>query len=218
MRIINQETWPRKDHFQIYNGMEFPHIGICVPIDITEPWKSRSRIGTSPTIALVYLITKAANRIPEMRQRIREGEVVEHDLVHAILAVLGEDDTFGVCTLSYDANFENFAQAAEKIVKKAKQKPSMIDFHIGPGGKIKRDDLLDITVLPWLAFTSFDLTRVPQYDSVPLLAWGKVIEEGEKFSLPFFVNFHHALVDGLHVSRFVQYVEEEAYEFAARYK
>ena len=28
--------------------------------------------------------------------------------------------------------------------------------------------------------------------------------------LPFYVNFHHALADGLHVARFVKYIEEEA--------
>ena len=216
MRVIDQETWSRKDHFQIYNEMEFPHIGICVPLDITDLWKNRSRIGASPTISLVYLVAKAANRIPEMRQRIRAGEVVEHDLVNATLAVLGEDDTFGVCVLSYDADFEYFVREAEQIIEKAKQKPSMDDFHIGPGGIIKRDDVLAITVLPWLAFTSFTLTRLPQFDSVPLLAWGKVTKEGKKFSLPFYISFHHALMDGLHVSRFVQYFEEEARELAAR--
>jgi chloramphenicol O-acetyltransferase len=193
--------------------MEFPHIALCVQIDITDLWKNRSQIGSSPTIALVYVIVKAANRIPELRQRAREGEVVEHDLVHSTLAVLGDDGTFGVCLIPFELNYKAFAEEAEKRINKTKQTPTMDDFHLGPDGLIKRDDLVAITVLPWLSFTSFDLTRCPQTDTVPLLAWGKVVEEKEKYLLPFFVNFHHALVDGMHVSRFVQFIEEEAREF-----
>lgn len=84
-------------------------------------------------------------------------------------------------------------------------------------GKFARGDLLSITILPWLAFTSFAISRKPQEDTIPLLAFGKVQAVGDRYLLPFFVNFHHALADGLHVTRLVKYIEEGARELAGSF-
>jgi len=68
-------------------------------------------------------------------------------------------------------------------------------------------------VIPWLSITAFSLTR-PSEDSLPLLAYGKVLRDGSSAKLPLSIDFHHALVDGLHVARFVEHIEEEARELA----
>jgi chloramphenicol O-acetyltransferase type A len=218
MRVIDQETWLRKDHYRLYSGFEFPHVGICVQVDITELWARRAEVGASPTVTLVYVLTKAANRVPELRQRIRGDQVVEHQVVHPSVAVLGGDEVFGVVNLDYDSDFATFASGAAERIAEAKERPSMADFPHDMDGEPARDDLLSMTVIPWLSFTGFSLTRRPQVDSVPLLAWGKVLEDGNRSRLPLFVNFHHALVDGLHVARFVAFVEEEARELVASFR
>jgi chloramphenicol O-acetyltransferase type A len=217
MRVIDLESWPRREHFRLFSGMEFPHIGLCVPVDITDLWANRARADASPTIARVSVITKAANRVPELRQRIRGEQVVEHNIVHPSIAVLGGDEVFGVCSLVYDACFATFAANAQECLAKAKERPSLTEFPHDQEGELERDDLLSMTVIPWLSFTAFSLTRRPQVDCIPLLAWGKVLEERERNLLPFFVNFHHALVDGLHIARFVEYIEEEARELAGSF-
>jgi chloramphenicol O-acetyltransferase len=217
MRVINLESWPRSEHFHLYSGFEFPHVNICVRLDITELWANRARAGASPTVTLVYIITKAANRVPELRQRIRGEQVVEHEVIHPLITVLGDDDLFGVVTLTYDACFATFASKAAESLAKAKEGTSLNEFPHDQEGQFARDDLLSITILPWLAFTAFSLTRRPQVDCIPLLAFGKVLEEGDRNLLPFFVNFHHALADGLHVARFVKYIEEEARELAGSF-
>ena len=217
MRVIELESWPRREHFRLYSGMEFPHIGICVQVDITDLWANRARADASPTIALVYVITKAANRVPELRQRIRGEHVVEHDVVHPLITVLGGDEVFGVTPLTYDPRFVTFAAKAAEAIAKARESPSMTDFPHDQEGKFERDDLLSMTLVPRLAFTAFSLTRRPQVDSIPLMALGKVLDVGDRHLLSFFVNFHHALVDGLHVSRFVECIEGEARELAGSF-
>lgn len=217
MRVINLESWPRREHFSLYSQMEFPHIGICVQVDITDLWANRARAGASPTIALAYVLTKAANRVPELRQRIRGEQVVEHDVVHPLITVLGGDDLFGVIPLAYNPSFVTFAANAEERIAKAKESPSLTEFPHDQEGEFQRDDLISITVVPWISFTGFSLTRRPQVDCMPLLAWGKVLEEGDRSLLPFFVNIHHALVDGLHLARLVEYIEEEARQLASSF-
>ena len=217
MRVIEQESWLRREHFHLYSGFEFPHINICVQLDITELWANRARTGASPTVTLIYIITKAANRVPELRQRIRGEQVVEHEVIHPSITVLGEDDLFGVVTLNYNTCFASFASNAAEIMAKAKESTSLHEFPHDQEGKFTRDDLLSITILPWLAFTGFALTRKPSVDCIPLLAFGKVQAAGECYQLPFFANFHHALVDGLHVARLIKYIEEEARELAGSF-
>ncbi len=217
MRVIEQESWPRKDHFRLYSGFEFPHVNICVQLDITELWIDRARAGASPTVTLVYIITKAANRVPELRQRIRGEQVVEYELIHPLITVLGDDDLFGVVTLTYDAHFATFSSQAAESLARAKENTSLNEFPHDQEGKFPRDDLLSITILPWVAFTGFAISRKPSVDCIPLLAFGKVQATGDRYLLPFFVNFHHALADGLHVARFIKYIEEEARELAASF-
>ena len=209
MRVIEQEDWARREHFKLYKGLDFPHVNICVQLDVTELWTHRARAGASPTVSLIYTITKAANRVPELRQRIRGEQIVEHEVVHPSVTVLGANDLFGLATLRYAAHFPTFASEAVDDMAKAKEVTSLNDFPRNPEGPLVRDDLLSITILPWMAFTSFAITRPPP-ECIPVLAFGKVQAAGDRHLLPFFVNFHHALADGLHVARFVQYIEEEA--------
>ena len=215
MRVIEIEGWHRKGHFDLYNRFEFPHLSICTPIDITELWEKRASSDISPTIMLVYIVTKAANRVPEMRQRIRADHVVEHEVIHPLVTIMGKDDLFGVVTLEYDADFETFtAHAADKLTQ-AEGDTTLDEFpHQKQGQEAAKDDLVSITILPWLAFTSFSFTRQPREDCIPLFAIGKVHQSEGRYLMPFFVSFHHALIDGLHVARLVKTIEEEAQELA----
>ena len=45
-------------------------------------------------------------------------------------------------------------------------------------------------------------------ESIPRIAFGKFIKEGERIFLPISVEVHHALMDGLHVGRFMMRLEE----------
>lgn len=217
MRVIEQEGWPRREHFRLYSELKFPHVNICVQVDVTELWAERARIGASPTVALVYAVTRAANRVPELRQRIRDQQVVEHDVVHPQVTVLGNDDLFGLVTLAYDPSFAVFAPRAAESLAKAAENASLSEFPYEQEGPSVRDDLISITILPWLAFTSFAITR-DRMESIPVLALGKVQAAADRYQLPFQVNFHHALADGLHIARLVQHVEDEARQLAAGFR
>jgi len=214
LRTIDLDSWLRREHFHLYKAMEFPHINMCMQVDITDLWARRKETDVSPTVILTYVITRAANNVPEFRQRIQGDLVVEYDIIHPLITVLGENDLFGVTTLEYDPDFNTFAASAGEIILKARDNPSLTEFPHDPGGKPARDDLLSITILPWLAFTGFSITRRPQNDTIPLMAWGKVRQDGEGSQLPVFINSHHALVDGVHIAHFVKYIGDEAKKLA----
>ena len=71
-----------------------------------------------------------------------------------------------------------------------------------------RDDLLYMTALPWVSFTSFNHPmRLHPADSVPRFAWGKFFQQGERLLMPLSVQGHHALMDGIHMGKYYGEVE-----------
>jgi chloramphenicol O-acetyltransferase type A len=72
-----------------------------------------------------------------------------------------------------------------------------------------RDDVVYHTTLPWFSFTSFAHARTPgRGDSIPRIVFGKFVNEGERKLMPISIEVHHALMDGLHVGRYLGRLEE----------
>lgn len=153
------------------------------------------------TIGIAYVLSRAANAIPEFRYRIREGAVIEHEVVHPSITLLTGEDLFSFCTMDYSEDFAAFAARAAEQMAYVKAHPTLKD---EPG----RDDFLFMTVLPWVSFTSFrHPMQLHPADSVPRFAWGKFFEDGERLKMPLDVQGHHALMDGIHMGRFYAKVQ-----------
>jgi len=201
MRQIDIQTWPRRAHFEVFSTYDYPHFSLCANVDLTAFYPFVKQRGISFTVATVYALARAANAIPEFRYRIRDGKVVEHEIVHPSGTILTDDDLFSFCTFDYIENFSKFAAKAAERIAYVKDDPTLED---GPG----QDDLLYMTAIPWVSFTSFmHPLHLHPADSVPRFAWGKFFEEGEYLKMPLSVQGHHALMDGIHVGRFYQEVQ-----------
>jgi chloramphenicol O-acetyltransferase type A len=201
MRTIDIETWSRREHFQFLSTFDLPHFGMCANVDLTTFYPAVKQWGTSITVAIVYVLARAANTIPEFRQRIRGGAVVEHEVVHPSWTVLRDADLFTFCAVEYTEDFSLFAARAAEQMAYMKEHPTLED---EPG----RDDLLFMTAIPWVSFTSFlHPLHLHPVDSVPRLAWGKFFTEGASLKMPLGVQVHHALMDGIHAGRFYGEVE-----------
>jgi len=201
MLKINLETWPRREHFKVYSAFSNPHIGLCASVDVTAYRAAVKALGASFNIATVYLIARAANDFPEFRQRIRPGEVVEHEVVHPSTTVLAQGELFSFCTFEYVASFPLFATAAAETIAMRQEQPTLKD---EPG----RDDLLFLTAIPWVSFTSImHPLHLHPVDSVPRISWGKFFQEGDTYKMPLSVQGHHALVDGVHGGRYYEAIQ-----------
>jgi chloramphenicol O-acetyltransferase type A len=202
MRHINLETWPRREHFKVFGAFDHPHFGMCANVDLTAFYPFVKRHGISFTVAIVYVLARAANAIPEFRYRIRAGKVVEHEIVHPSGTILTDEDLFTFCTFDYIENFSEFAARAAEQIAYVKEHLTLED---EPG----QDDLLFMTAIPWVSFTSFmHPLHLDPADSVPRFAWGKFFEEGKFLKMPLSVQGHHALMDGVHMGRFYAEVED----------
>jgi len=178
---------------------------MCANVDLTAFYPVVKQKGVSFTIALVYIISRVANDIPEFRYRIRDERVIEHDIVHPSGTILVGDDLFSFCTFDYCEDFSEFAAGAEEKIAAVRAQLTLRD----PPG---RDDFLYMTAIPWISFTSFmHPMRLHPADSVPRFAWGKFFQEGESLKMPLSVQGHHALMDGIHVARYYEKVQDHFY-------
>ena len=193
----------RKKHFEFFNGMNHPHFNICANIDVSSFLDHVKGNGLPLTYCLVHAIASVANNIKEIRWRIRDGEVVEHQAVHPSFTVPNEQtDVFSFCTVPYDADRKAFLQSAEVVRERMKTDPSIED---EPG----RDDYLFLSAIPWVSFTSMQhAMSYHPHDSVPRISWGKFFEQQGNTLMPLSVQAHHALVDGRHMGKYFEDIQE----------
>lgn len=196
MQKIDMQSWLRRKHFDLYQSFDHPHWGMCANLDLTNFIPSVKQRDLSITAAIVYVLARVANSIPEFRQRIRADEVVIHDVVHPSITVLLENELFSFCLIEYSEGFAEFAIRASERIAHAQSSPTLDD---GP----EADALLFMTAIPWVSFTSFTHPmHLKPVDSIPRFAWGKFFQEGERLKMPLGVQAHHALIDGIHAGKF----------------
>ena len=193
----------RQRHFEFFKNMNHPHFNICANVDITPLWKNLKEKKQPFTPTIVFLVAKTANQIKEFRWRIRDGEVVEHEIVHPSYTVWTEvADVFSFCEVKFQPDFKSFITDAAARMEAMRKNPSFED-------EVGRDDYLFLSAIPWVSFTSFQ-HAMPYHptDSVPRITWGKVFESEGKTLMPLSVQVHHALVDGRHVGQYFQQIEK----------
>ena len=178
---------------------------MCVNVDVTAFYPFVKRNGYWLTVSMVYVISRASNAIPEFRHRIRGDQVVEHEIVNPGFTILIDNDLFGFCDVAYVENFSEFAGLAEKKIAHVKAHP---DLENNP----EKDDVLYMTSIPWVSFTSFS-HPMPLHpaDSIPRFAWGKYFQESDTLKMPLSVQGHHAVMDGIHMGRFYETVQDYLY-------
>jgi len=204
MKIINQTTWKRRSHFDFFNTYDYPQFNIQADVDATALLSLCKSRQLSFFQATVYLMTKAANEVPELRTRIRaNNEVVEHDLVHPGFTIMNEDELFQFCTTTFHRDSRRFFEEAGRQIELTRQKKCLVE------DEPERDDLLFMTCIPWVSFTSIQHPiNLHRHQSIPNMAWGKLKSTAGRSILPVSLKAHHGLCDGLHAGRFFEQLQQ----------
>ena len=201
-KYLDVTTWSRRDLFEFFRSYDNPYFNICTRLDITGLLAFlRRRPDFSVSLAYHYFALRVANEIEPFRYRLRDGKVIVHEVINGGTTVLLPNESFTFAYFDHDKDFERFMLAAQRSVREAQA-----------GNKFEptaSDDTIYFTTLPWVSFTSFAHARNwSREDSVPRIAFGKFVKENERTLLPFSVEVHHALMDGLHVGRYVDQLQE----------
>lgn len=202
-RYLDVTSWARRDLFEFFRGYDNPYFNICTRVDVTRLLEFlRSRPQTSVSLTYHYFALRVANEIEPFRYRLKDGEVYVYDIINGGTTVLQPNESFTFAYFDYVENFKEFILKAEHAVRAAQSGK-------GSFSPTLNEDVVHFTTLPWLSFTSFSHARHRgRGDSVPKIAFGKFTRENERVLLPISVEVHHALMDGLHVGRYLLRLEE----------
>lgn len=204
--LIDLARWPRRATYELFRGYAQPWFSVCVLIDVSAlqaAVAARKREGRPGglSIACHYMALQALRGGDALRLRLHAQGVQRLATVHAGTTVLRADESFGFATLMHDDSYTRFARAARAAIDAARAG--------APPPETDPLAMIHCTTLPWLHFSSFSHARErgPGED-IPKIAFGQAL--GGR--LPISIDVHHALVDGLHVARYVQAFEALARE------
>lgn len=205
-KFIAMETYPRKSHFEYFGSLAYPYVGFTANVDVTNPIRFAKEKGGSSFLAILYVAVKAANAVPELRQRIVDGKIVEFDYCNVGYTVAMPDKTFCNCHTESRMSIEEFFVDAKARQQEAMKHPGFVNPDEDETG------LIFASCIPWLAFTQCIQPAPIPADSNPRIVFGKYIKEGEKTLMPLHIQCNHALVDGYHLSEFYRIFQEMADE------
>lgn len=199
---VNLETWERKDIFQFFEPVSNPFYVVTFRQDVTKLYQYAKKNQISFYYALVYLCTKAMNRVPAFGYVIREKSVYRLEKrIPSFTDLRKGSEHFYIVTMECEGSMTDFCKAAKE---KSKAQKYFID------ASEEQDHLIYFSCLPWMDVTSVThdrdlLAKNATDDSVPRITWGKyVTKENGKMELGMSMEVNHRLIDGVHIGRFVQ--------------
>lgn len=200
-RVIDMTHDPRRAHYEYFRSLAYPYAGVSVNVDITRFMQWRKERGLPFFLSLLYFASRAANSVPELRRRIRGDELLEFPWCTSSHTVAKPDGTYAYCVLRADMPFDEFIAMAKERHEACKL-----------GGSIEEDDSaiasFFISSVPWMSYTCITHPVPYPADSNPRISWGKYFEQNGRILLPVSLLCHHALADGLHMSRFYDALNE----------
>jgi chloramphenicol O-acetyltransferase type A len=200
MEYIDLDKWPRRSHFEFFENADDAFIDVTVQLDITIFFSYLHSNGYKFFPSLLFCFLKAMNEIDEFKYRVLENRVVKYDQIHGDITVPIAGDKFAFCLIKYQENVHEFLRDASIEEERAKNQTDLVD--------LAGLDVVWVSDNPWFSFTSM---RAPTAErsarSIPMLLFGKYHESEGKKLLPVSVKVYHALLDGLHIGRLLDHVE-----------
>lgn len=199
MKIIDIETWNRKEHFEFFSKMASPYFGITTEVDCTKAYINAKENEHSFFAHYLHKSMIAVNSVEELRLRIIDRQVALFERINAGATVGRADGTFGFIFVNFSDNFEPFTDELQKEIQTVLN---------STGLRLNDDDikkdLIRHSTIPWTSFTGLlHPTNFDNTESVPKITFGKFnVRDGKKY-LPVSIEAHHGLVDGFHLAKYL---------------
>lgn len=192
-KVIDENNWKRAVHCKIFRNSIEPSYCITFELDISNFLARVKEMKYSFTMALIFIVSKCANEIKEFRYRFLDGQIVLYDKIDTAFTYINkETELFKFVNVEMQDTIEEYVAIA--IEKAENQK----EYFTGP----LCNDVFQFSPLPWVSYTHISHTNSGKKDNAtPIFDWGKYFKRDEKWFLPFSVQVHHSFVDGIHIGK-----------------
>ena len=202
---IDLATWPRREHFEHYSSRSPCTYSVTVELDATRFIAALRTAGRKTYPAQVWAVASVVNRHGEFRMAVDEvGLPSIWQVVHPSFTVFNsERATFACVWAQFDTDFARFYAEAVALLSIHRTATTMF-----PQGDVP-PNVFDISSLPWLSFTGFELNIARGHDHyLPIFTLGKYRERAGRVMLPVALQIHHAAADGFHAARLLTELQD----------
>ncbi len=201
MQWIDQNTWPRAEHFALFSGVSNPFYSTTFRVDVTNLYDYTKSRGISFYYSLTYLVTHAINQVENFRYVLEEVKVgLLERRIPSFTDMKKGSNLFHIVTMACEGTMEEFCRAAGE---KSMAQTGLLD------QSAETNQLIYISCLPWVDLTGCTNERdLDPDDTIPRITWGKFVSDGERKTLGMSVEVNHRLVDGIHIGLFYQYLQK----------
>jgi chloramphenicol O-acetyltransferase type A len=194
---IDLEFWERRAAFHFFKNFTEPYHGVCLRVDCTATYRYAKQHQLSVFLSLLHRSLVAAHQVENFRTRIVDGAVWRYEQINAGSAVGRANGTIGLGHYQFRRQIDEFVCEASIELDRVRLRDDIEHY--------PEANLIRYSVLPWFDFTSISHARdFSREDSAPRITFGKITEADGRCTMPVSIHAHHALVDGLHVARFVE--------------
>lgn len=198
-KVIDMTDWKRALHCQIFRNSIEPSYCVTFELDITNFLEKIRTMKYSFTMALIFVVSECANGIEEFRYRFVDGQIVLYDKIDTAFTYMNRDtELFKVVNVEMKDTLEEYVTVATQAAESQKE------YFTGPLG----NDVFQFSPMPWVSYTHISHTNSGKKDNAtPLFDWGKFFERDGKWMLPFSVQVHHSFIDGVHIGKLADSIQ-----------
>lgn len=200
---LNLEQYPRRQHLEYFSSLQYPYVGVTVNMDVTALLQRCKRENISFYLLFLHAAALAADSVPELRQRLHKGDILQYDQCPTSHIELLDDGTYCYCTLRHHMPLSSYLRCADVARAKCRAR-----------GSIEEDEAVEsmyfISTVPWLHYTSLLQPMAGGEDSNPRITWGRFqADSAGRLQMPVTLLAHHGLVDGLHIAQFYDNLKKQ---------
>jgi len=187
-------------HCAVFRNSIEPAFCVTFDVDITNFRERIRQQGFSFTLSMVYAVCYCANQIEAFRYRFVDGHVVLFDRIGTAFTYLNpKSELFKVVSVPLQDTLEAYVTLAARVAKE------QTAYFTGPLG----NDVFQCSPMPWISYTHISHTNSSQKEvATPLFDWGKYHQQNDRLVMPLSVQAHHSFVDGIHVGKFAERLQQ----------
>ena len=194
-------NWNRRDQFLLFTQSPYPYIGVTTQVDVGQ-FVLRCRKNNRRFFnAMLHAVMRALNSVENFRYRMVDGTVFFCDAIDPSFTVFDkESELFYFATAPMRDDFEEFNKGVEAAKKEALETRRL------SGDRL---DVAYVSCMPWMHFTDvIQPLDLSQDDSTTRILWGKYEQRNDRLEMPLSITAHHGLVDGWHIAKFVDLLQD----------
>lgn len=202
MKPIDMAFWPRAELFRSYLNTDFPYIILGARVDVGPLLERCREEHSSFYFSLVYLAVKAADAIENFHYRFRDAQAYRiKQNIPVLTHMRPGEDVFIMLEGNPALDRASFCEALRSSAEQA-----TLGQRLDCGDRM---DLISFSCVPWIDYSH--VIRTISHlgvDCNPKITWGKYTRENGKTTLNLSVQVHHGLMDGQHVGRFYEALQD----------